>query len=114
MKLPLYILSLTLALLPAKAKAQLYQESLQERSNRKLSYDEFIVEQVRSFPEVKKKEEEIIVRSNYNNLAVFFVSTDGLGTYSVKMLEDNGKNQVLHLQYVIDSASGKILNNKKK
>ena len=114
MKWPFFILPLAFALLPTKAKAQLYQESLQERSNRKLTYDEFIVEQVRTFPEVKKKEEEIIVRSNYNSLAVFFVSTDGLGTYTVKMLEDNGKNQVLHMQFVVDSASGKILNNDKQ
>lgn len=114
MKWPLLLLPLTFSLLPAKATAQLYQESLQERANRKLTYDEFIIEQVRNFPEIKKKEEEIIVRSNYNNFALFFVTSDGLGTYTVKMMEDDGKNQVLHLQYVIDSASGKILNEKRK
>ena len=114
MKWPLFILPLAFALLPTKAKAQLRQESLQERFNRKQTYDEFLVEQVRSFPEVKKKEEQIIERSNYNNLAVFFVTTDGLGTYTVKMMEDNGKSQVLHLQYVVDSATGKILKNEGK
>ncbi len=114
MKWPLFILPLAFALLPTKANAQLRQESLQERFNRKQTYDEFLVEQVRSFPEVKKKEEQIIERSNYNNLAVFFVTTDGLGTYTVKMMEDNGKSQVLHLQYVVDSATGKILKNEGK
>ncbi len=114
MKWPFFILPFTFALLPTKVKAQLYQESLQERSNRKLTYDEFIVEQVRTFPEVKKKEEQIIKQSNYKNLAVFLITTDGLGTYTVKMMEDNGKTQVLHMQFVVDSASGRILNNDKQ
>ena len=110
MKALFILLPLVFALIPAKARAQLYQESLQEKSNRKLSYDEFLVEQVRTFPEVKKKENEIIQRSNYENLAVFFVTSDGLGTYTIKMLEDNGKKQILHLQYIVDSATGKIIN----
>jgi uncharacterized membrane protein YkoI len=39
------------------------------------------------------------------------VEGNGLGVYTVKILEDNGRrDQVLHLKFVIDSATGRVLN----
>jgi hypothetical protein len=89
----------------------MYQESMEERANRKYSYEDFLVQEVRKFPEVKRKEQEILKRSNQAMNAVYLVEGDGSGTYTVKILEDKGnRNQVLHLKYIVDSASGRILN----
>lgn len=97
------------------ASAQLYQESMEERANRKMTYEEFLVAEVRKFPEVKRKEAEILKRSNQAMNAVYMIESDGLGTYTIKILEDiNGRNQVLHLRYLVDSATGRVLNKDRK
>ena len=107
-----YLIASTLATLGSgSASAQLYQESLQERSSRRQTYEEFLVEEVRKFPEVKAKELQILRNSNNLLQAIYMIESDGLGTYTVKVLEDKeAKQQVLHLRYTIDSASGRVLN----
>jgi hypothetical protein len=93
-----------------KAVAQLFQESMEERANRRSSYEGFLIEEVRKFTEVKKKEEQILRLSNKQRHAIFWVSTDGLGLYTVKMIEDNGSTLTTHFVFNVDSASGRVLN----
>jgi hypothetical protein len=116
MKAPKYIPVVAAALLlgsKAKAQSGAYQESLMERWQKQPTYEEFIVAEVRKFPEVRQKEEDIMRRSGNTHFAIFMVDGDGLGTYTVKIMEDNGKNQVTHMRYVVDSATGKVQGPKK-
>lgn len=111
MHLGKYILILILFIFPSgKVAAQYYQESMEERANQSKTYEGFLVDEIRRFPEVKQTE-AAIRRSGNTLTAIYMIESDGLGTYTVKILEDKGgKNQVLKLKYVVDSASGRILN----
>ncbi len=112
MRFAVFFFALMFSLVASRsASAQLYQESMEERADRKMTYEEFLVAEVRKFPEVKRKEAEILKRSNQAMNAVYMIESDGLGTYTIKVLEDkNGRNQVLHLRYLVDSATGRVLN----
>jgi hypothetical protein len=102
-------------LLSDDTSAQLFQESIQERSSRRQTYDEFLVGEIRRLPEVKQREERINRESNFKHLSLFVVESEGKGIYVVSMLEDKGtNNQVLHYRYTVDSASGRILKTEEK
>lgn len=89
-------------------KQQLYQESLMERYERMHRYDEFLIAEIRKFPDVKAKEEAILKNSNGQRFALFLVSSNGYGTYNVKMQETMGRGEITHMVFSVDSASGKI------
>lgn len=79
-----------------------------ERYERMHVYDEFLIAEIRKFPDVKAREESILKNSNGQRFALFLVSTNGLGTYNVKMQETMGRDAVTHMVFSVDSASGKI------
>lgn len=87
---------------------QMYEESLMERYERMHVYDEFLIAEIRKFPDVKAREQSILKNSNGQRFALFLVSTNGLGTYSVKMQETMGRDAVTHMVFSVDSASGRI------
>jgi hypothetical protein len=92
----------------AQSQAPLYQESMMERYERMHVYDQFLIEEIRKFPDVKAKEKSILKQSNGQRFAVFIVSSNGFGTYNVKMQESFGKQEITHMMFNVDSASGKI------
>lgn len=89
-------------------KPQLYEESLMERYERMHMYDEFLIAEIRKFPEVKAREESILKKSNGQRFALFMVSSNGYGAYNVKMQETMGKDEITHMVFSVDSASGRI------
>lgn len=79
-----------------------------ERYERMHVYDEFLIAEIRKFPDVKAKETSILKQSNGQRFAMFIVTRNGVGAYNVKMQETMGRDAVTHMSFSVDSASGKI------
>ena len=80
----------------------------------KPSFADTAIAMVRSLPEVMAKENQLLKQSKGQKHAIYWVTSDGLGLFTVKVMEDNGTTQVTHFTFDVDSASFRVLKSNSK
>lgn len=80
----------------------------------KPSFADTAIAMVRSLPEVIATENQLLRQSKGKNHAIYWVTSDGSGLFTVKVMEDNGTAQVTHFTFDVDSASFRVLNPSRK